>query len=417
MDEAPWAVKTGGSLRRTVSAEHSASGVQASRRVSTLAPTVFSEFSALAQRAGAVNLGQGFPDFDGAEVVREAAVAALRSGHNQYAPGVGAVALRRAIAAHAARYQGLTLDPDTEVVVTCGATEAIFDAVQGLVDVGDEVVTFEPVYDSYAASVSMAGGVLRPVTLQPPDGRHPRWWFAPRALEQAFSARTRLLLLNTPHNPTGKVFTREELEQIAALCRRWNAVAVVDEVYHHLVYGEARHLSLATLPGMVSRTLTLDSGAKTFGFTGWKVGWAMGPKVLRDAVLGAHQYVTFAVPTPLQEAVAVALGLPEAHFAELQAGYARRRAKLLGMLRESGWSPWEPEGAYFVCADVAGRGFADDDAYCRDLTARVKVAAIPLSAFYVDRARAPVVARFAFCKSDATLDEAGRRFRAARDAA
>jgi N-succinyldiaminopimelate aminotransferase len=398
VDEAPWVVKTGGSLCRTVSAEHSASGVQASRRVSTLAPTVFSEFSALAQRAGAVNLGQGFPDFDGAEVVREAAVAALRSGHNQYAPGVGAVALRRAIAAHAARYQGLNLDPDTEVVVTCGATEAIFDAVQGLVDVGDEVVTFEPVYDSYAASVSMAGGVLRAVTLQPPDGRHPRWWFEPGALEKAFSAR-------------------EELEEIAALCRRWNTVAVVDEVYHHLVYGEARHLSLATLPGMASRTLTLDSGAKTFGFTGGKVGWAMGPRVLRDAVLGAHQYVTFAVPTPLQEAVAVALGLPEAHFAELQAAYARRRAKLLGMLRESGWSPWEPEGAYFVCADVAGRGFADDDAYCRDLTARVKVAAIPLSAFYVDRARAPVVARFAFCKSDATLDEAGRRFRAARDAA
>jgi len=382
--------------------------------VSTLAPTVFSEFSALAQRTGAVNLGQGFPDFDGAEAVREAAVQALRSGHNQYAPGVGAVALRRAIAAHAARFQGLTLDPDTEVVVTCGATESIFDAVQGLVDVGDEVVTFEPVYDSYAASVSMAGGVLRPVTLHPPDGRHAGWWFDLRALEEAFSPRTRLLLLNTPHNPTGKVFNPEELERIAALCRRWNATAVVDEVYQHLVYDGARHVSLAVLPGMAERTLTVSSAAKTFGFTGWKVGWAMGPRVLRDAVLQAHQYVTFAVPTPLQEAVAVALALPDAHFAALQADYARRRAKLLTMLRASGWSPWEPEGAYFVCADVAGRGFADDDAYCRDLTTRVGVAAIPLSAFYVDRARAPVVARFAFCKSDATLDEAARRLRAAR---
>jgi N-succinyldiaminopimelate aminotransferase len=377
---------------------------------------VFSEFSALAQRTGAVNLGQGFPDFDGAEVVREAAVQALRSGHNQYAPGVGAVALRRAIAAHAARFQGLSVDPDTMVVVTCGATEAIFDAVQGLVDVGDEVVTFQPVYDSYAASVAMAGGVLRPVTLHPPDAGHPDWWFEPRALEEAFSPRTRLVLLNTPHNPTGKVFTAGELERIAGLCRRWNAVAVVDEVYQHLVYGEAPHLSLATLPGMAERTLTVSSAAKTFGFTGWKVGWAMGPRVLRDAVLQAHQYVTFAVPTPLQEAVAVALALPDAHFAALRADYARRRARLLGMLRESGWTPWEPQGAYFVCADVAGRGFADDDAYCRDLTTRVGVAAIPLSAFYVERARAPVVARFAFCKSDATLDEAARRLLAARNA-
>ena len=399
-----------------MTAENSTPGVRASRRVSGLAPTVFSEFSALAQRTGAVNLGQGFPDFDGAEVVREAAVQALRSGHNQYAPGVGAVALRRAIAAHAARFQGLTLDPDTMVVVTCGATEAIFDAIQGLVDGGDEVVTFQPVYDSYAASVAMAGGVLRPVTLYPPDARHPQWWFELRALEEAFSPRTRLLLLNTPHNPTGKVFTAEELERIAALCRRWNTVAVVDEVYQHLVYGEARHVSLATLPGMSERTLTVSSAAKTFGFTGWKVGWAMGPRPLRDAVLQAHQYVTFAVATPLQEAVAVALSLPDAHFAELRASYARRRARLLAMLRESGWTPWEPEGAYFVCADVAGRGFADDDAYCRDLTTRVGVAAIPLSAFYVERARAPVVARFAFCKSDATLDEAARRLLAARDA-
>jgi N-succinyldiaminopimelate aminotransferase len=300
------------------------------------------------------------------------------------------------------------------VVVTCGATEAIFDAVQGLVDVGEEVVTFEPVYDSYAASVAMAGGVLRPVTLHPPGGGRPGWWFEPRALEEAFSSRTRLVLLNTPHNPTGKVFTADELEQIAALCRRWNTVAVVDEVYQHLVYGEARHISLATLPGMAARTLTVSSGAKTFGFTGWKVGWAMGPKILRDAVLQAHQYVTFAVPTPLQEAVAVALGLPDAHFAATGADYARRRGKLLSMLREAGWTPWEPEGAYFVCTDVAGRGFADDDAYCRDLTTRVGVAAIPLSAFYVDRARAPVVARFAFCKSDATLDEAARRLQAAR---
>src|SRR5512144_1753377 len=318
VDEEPWRVKTG-----------SVRPVQASRRVRALQPTVFSEFSALAVRAGAVNLGQGFPDFDGPEVVREAAVSALRRGENQYAPGLGAVPLRQAISEHARRFLGLTIDPETEVVVTCGATEAIFDAVEGLVDPGDEVVAFQPVYDSYAASVAMTGGVLRPVTLKPPDGSHPQWWFDRAELEAAFGPSTRVLLLNTPHNPTGKVFTLPELEQLAALVQRWNAVVVVDEVYGHLVYDGAEHRSLATLPGMRERTLTVSSAAKTFGFTGWKVGWAMGPRTLRDAVLQAHQYVTFAVPTPLQHAVAAALRLPDAHFVELQADYARRRAKLL----------------------------------------------------------------------------------------
>jgi N-succinyldiaminopimelate aminotransferase len=361
-----------------------------------------------------VNLGQGFPDFDGAETVREAAVRALRAGQNQYAPGLGAVSLRRAVARHAERFHGLAVDPETMVVVTCGATEAIFDAIQGLVDPGDEVVLLEPFYDSYAASVVMAGGVLRPVPLNPPDATHPRWWFDGQAMEAAFTARTRVVLLNTPHNPTGKVFTRAELEQIAALCRRWGAVAVVDEVYEHLTYGEARHLSLATLEGMAERTLIVSSAAKTFGFTGWKVGWAIGPRVLRDAVLQAHQYVTFAVPTPLQEAVAAALELPDGYFAELRAAYAQRRDKLLDALGASGLSPWEPEGAYFACADVSGRGFTDDDAFCRHLTTEVGVAAIPLSAFYLESSHAPCVARFAFCKSEATLDEAARRLRAAR---
>ena len=387
--------------------------MQASGRVRALPPTVFSEFSALAARVGAVNLGQGFPDFDGPEVVREAAVAALRRGDNQYAHGLGAVPLRQAISEHARRFLGLTVDPDSEVVVTCGATEAIFDSIQGLVDAGDEVVAFQPVYDSYAASVAMAGGVLRPVTLRPPDASHPRWWFDAGELEAAFGPRTRVVLLNTPHNPTGKVFTARELEQIAALVQRWNTVAVVDEVYGHLVYDGAQHRSLAGIPGMAERTLTVSSGAKTFGLTGWKVGWAMGPRFLRDAVLGAHQYVTFAVPTPLQHAVAAALRQPDSYFVGLQADYARRRGKLLEALTASGLVPWTPEGAYFACVDVSGRGFGDDDAFCRALTTRAGVAAIPLSAFYVDRSRAPCVARFAFCKSDATLDEAARRLSAA----
>ncbi|HMK73983.1 MAG TPA: aminotransferase class I/II-fold pyridoxal phosphate-dependent enzyme [Myxococcaceae bacterium] len=380
-------------------------------RVRDLPPTVFSEFSALAVRSGAVNLGQGFPDFDGPEEVREAAVHALRTGVNQYALGAGSANLRRAIAEHAARFHGQEVDPERDVTVTSGATEALFDALLGLLDPGDEAVLFEPFYDSYAAAVTMAGATVRPVALRPPDAAHASWWFDSAELEGAFGPRTRVVVVNTPHNPTGKVFSRAELEQVAALCERHDTVALTDEVYEHLVYAPARHIRVANLPGMAGRTLTVSSGGKSFSYTGWKVGWTIGPAPLRRAVAQAHQYVTFAVAAPLQEGIAHALRLPDGYFDGLLAAYTARRDRLLSALREAGFSPWVPEGAYFVCADVAGFGHPTDDAFCRWLTTDVGVAAIPLSAFYLRPERAPRVARFAFCKTDAVLDQAAQRLR------
>jgi N-succinyldiaminopimelate aminotransferase len=378
-------------------------------RVRDLPPTVFSEFSALAARTGAVNLGQGFPDFDGPEEVREAAVQALRGGVNQYALGAGSPNLRRAIAEHAARFYGQAVDPEQDVTVTAGATEALFDALLGLLDPGDEAVLFEPFYDSYAAAVAMAGAIVRPVTLRPPSAGHPGWWFETTELEAAFTPRTKVVVVNTPHNPTGKVFSRLELEGISALCARFNVVALTDEVYEHLVYAPGRHLRLATLPGMAERTLTISSGGKSFSYTGWKVGWAIGPAALRRAVAQAHQYVTFAVAAPLQEGIATALRLADGFFHGLQADYTARRDRLLDSLRTAGMKPWTPEGAYFACADVAHFGHPSDEAFCRWLTAEVGVAAIPLSAFYARPQLAPQVARFAFCKTAKVLDEAAKR--------
>lgn len=386
-------------------------------RVRPFATTVFSEFSALAQRHGAVNLGQGFPDFDGPEEIREAAVRALRDGRNQYAPGPGVPELRAAVAEHAARFYGQTVDPDTMVTVTSGATEAIFDAVQGLVDPGDEVVLFEPFYDSYLASVTMAGGVPRGVLLRPPDAAHPRWWFDEAEVRAAFGPRTRLVILNTPHNPTGKVFDRRELELVAELCQRHGALALADEVYEHLAFAPARHLRLATLPGMAERTVTLSSGGKTFSFTGWKVGWAVAAPPLRAAVQRAHQWVTFATSTPFQHAIAEALRLPDAFFDRLGADYARRRDVLLAALFAAGLPAHAPEGTYFAMADVSrlrrpdGSPFTSDVEACRWLTASAGVAAIPPSVFYLPEHadRSGMLARFAFCKTDAVLAEGARR--------
>ncbi len=378
-------------------------------RVRELPPTIFSEFSALAARTGAVNLGQGFPDFDGPEEIREAAVRALRSGINQYALGAGSLNLRTAVAEHAMRFYGHAVDPQQDVTVTSGATEALFDALLGLLDPGDEAVLFEPFYDSYAAAVKMAGATVRPVALRPPSAGHPGWWFDTAELAAAFGPKTRVVVVNSPHNPTGKVFARAELERIAELCVRYDVVALTDEVYEHLVFRPAQHLRLATLPGMAERTLTVSSGGKSFSYTGWKVGWAIGPLALRRAVAQAHQYVTFAVAAPLQEGIALALRLSDAYFQGLLQDYAARRNRLLESLRRAGFEPWTPEGAYFICAEVTRFGFPSDEAFCRWLTTEVGVAAIPLSAFYARPPLAPQVARFAFCKTDAVLDEAARR--------
>lgn len=382
-----------------------------SRRVAGFPTTVFSEFSALAAKHQAVNLGQGFPDFDGPDVIKEAAIRAIRDGVNQYAIGAGAIALRQAIAAHARRFYGQEVDPDTMVTVTSGATEAIFDVVMGLVDPGDEVIVFEPFYDSYVANIEMAGGVPRYVPLQPPDSAHPAWWFDEASLEAAFGEKTKLIIVNSPQNPTGKVFTRDELTFIGRLCERHDVLVLSDEVYEHIAFAPAAHLRMATLPGMAERTLSVSSGGKSFSFTGWKLGWVIAVPALRKAAQQAHQFVTFASAAPLQAAIAQALVLPDAYFAQLAADYRSKRDRLVRALATAGLRPMSPEGSYFIMADTQAYGFADDFEFCRTLTREVGVAAIPPSAFYCEahKAQARHLARFAFCKTDAVLDEAAKR--------
>ncbi len=375
------------------------------QRIRSFGPSVFSEFSALAAKHGAVNLGQGFPDFDGPEEIKALAAQAVRDGPNQYAPSVGSPKLRRAIADHAARFYGDRVDPETMVTVTSGATEGLFAAAMALIDPGDEVVLFEPFYDSYFANVLMAGGVPRCVALQPPDGAHGDWWFDRQALRELFGSKTRLLILNTPHNPTGKVFTRPELDWIAELCEAHDVRVLTDEVYEHLVFAPAKHLRFSSLPGMRERTVTVSSAGKSFSLTGWKVGWIIAPPPLRDALQSVHQFITFATVSPLQEAVAAALALPDAYFRRLALEFKARRDLLVAGLCGAGMPTVAPAGGYFAMADIRAFGFEDDFAFCRALTERVGVAAIPPSALYFRPrdAAAQGMARFAFCKSEAVL--------------
>jgi N-succinyldiaminopimelate aminotransferase len=373
-------------------------------RLAGFGTSVFTEMSALAERTGSINLGQGFPDEDGPVAVLDAACAALHAGANQYAPLPGVPALRLAIAEHQRSRYGLEHDPDTEVQVTFGATEAIAAALLGLCDPGDEVIALDPTYDSYAAGVALAGARLRRVPLRPPA-----WRFEAAELEAAVSERTRLVLLNSPHNPTGRVLDRAELEAVAAVCREHDLIAVTDEVYEHLVF-EGEHVPLATLPGMAERTLTVSSIGKTFSVTGWKTGWVCGPAELVAAVRGAKQFMTFAGGTPLQHAAAVALGIAEEHGARLAAELKAKRDRLGAGLERAGFEVLRPAGTYFVNADVA----EDAVAFCRELPARAGVVAIPTSVFSGDPERVRTLVRFAFCKREEVIDEAARRLAALR---
>lgn len=373
-----------------------------------LGTSIFSEMTALANAHGAVNLSQGFPDFEGPVAVVDDAVAALRGGHNQYGRSMGVLPLVQAVAAHQRRRYGITLDPLTEVVCTAGATEALAAALIGLLDPGDEVLLCEPFYDGYPAAIAMAGAVPKVATLRWPDFRLPV-----AELAALVTDKTRMVVLTNPHNPTGRAFSVDELDALAALCVQHDLIAVSDEVYEHLTYG-VTHTPLCTRPGMAQRTLTVSSTGKTFSFTGWKVGWAAGPASLVAGVQRAHQFLTFCASTPLHVAMAGALDrLDDDFIATLQADYRRRRDLVAGVLSECGFTVAMPEGAYFCLADISGLTDDDDRAFARSLITEAGVASIPPSAFYshaVDEGRR--LLRFAFCKKDETLDEAARRLRA-----
>ena len=387
------------------------STLRAAERVSRFGTTIFAEISALAVRLGAVNLGQGFPDFAGPSWVKEAATAAISADLNQYAPYQGIPRLREAVAATWSAQGRGAIDPNREVTVASGATEVLFGAVQALLNPGDEAIVFEPFYDAYVPHVTMAGGIPRFVRLYPPQSATGTWWFDPQELRAAFTPRTRLLLLNTPHNPTGKVFTRSELELIAQLCCEHDVLLLSDEVYDQILLDEATHLSIATLPGMWERTLTINSIGKTFSVTGWKVGYAIGPAELNDALRAAHQWITFATATPLQAAAAVALegALSNGYYQQLRAEYAERYTLLRTILEQAGLPTLRSEGSYFIMADIAQTGFRSDADFCRWLVREVGVAAIPPSAFYADPASVPLLARFCFAKRPETLRAAGTR--------
>ncbi len=378
-----------------------------SRRLTGFGTTIFTEITRLANQHGAVNLGQGFPDFDGPEFVKEAAIRAIREGHGQYARMTGIPALNAALAAKYCRDWGLDYDADAEITVTSGATEAIWCAIQGLVDVGDEVVIFEPYYDSYKASILNAGGIPRAVTIHRPATPGGRWCFDPDELRAAVTERTRVILLNTPHNPTGKVFTREELSLVAELAIDRDLVVVSDEVYEHLVYA-GEHVSIATLPGMRKRPVVVSSLGKTFSLPGWKIGWTCAPPRLTAAVRAAHQFVTFATATPLQHGAVAAIEAPRSYYDELLSTYRGRLDQLAAGLETAGFDVFRPEGTYFVAAGIERFG-RDDVAFVKHLVEHVGIAAIPPSVFYDRPAFGRDWVRFAFCKKESTIAAALER--------
>jgi N-succinyldiaminopimelate aminotransferase len=363
--------------------------------------SIFSRMTALAEQTGALNLGQGFPDFSGPPAVIDAAVEAMRAGYNQYAPVPGVPALRRAIADHQHRHYGIELDPDREIQVTFGATEALASALLALVGEGDEVAFLDPTYDSYPAVVSLAGATSRPIVLEPPH-----WRIEPDALAQAITPRTRVLLLNTPHNPTGRVFDAGELELLASVCREHDLIALTDEVYEHLVF-DGTHLPIATLPGMAERTITVSSLGKTFSVTGWKVGWASGPQELIARLRGVKQFLTFAGATPFQHAAAAALTPPEDAIEELVALLRSKRDRVATGLRAAGFEVLPSAATYFLNADGTALGEPDATSLCERLPLEAGVVAIPIAAFAADPAGATrSLVRFAFPKGDDVLDEA-----------
>ena len=379
--------------------------LQTASRLRPFGTSIFSEMTALAAQHQAINLSQGFPDFDGPDAVRDAAIAALQGGSNQYARSMGRPELVSAIAAHVQRHRAVSLDPMTQIAVTSGCTEALMAMALGILEPGDEVLTFEPFYDAYPVVCAAAGATLVPITLH-----FPALAIDLAAVRAAITAKTRMLLLNTPHNPSGKVFSRAELSDLASIAIEHDLIVVTDEVYEHLIY-DVEHVCMATLPGMAERTLVLSSAGKTFSFTGWKIGWAWGPAPLVAALQAAHQFLTFCAATPLQLGIAHAMtALSDEFYSELAAMYRRKRDFLIDALRSAGFAVSVPEGTYFVMADFSALHDGDDKEFCRYLTRDHGVAAIPPSVFYSrDPAAGSKLVRFAFCKRDETLERAAER--------
>ena len=379
------------------------------QRVTQFGTTIFAEMTALANKHQAVNLGQGYPDFAAPDFLKEAAVQAIYADINQYAPSTGHAKLRQAIATKIARHYGRTVDPDTELIVTHGATEALFATILGLINPGDEVIIFEPFYDSYVPNVQLTNGIPRFYTLHPPD-----WHIDREALAALFSDKTKLIILNTPHNPTGKSFTTTELQWIAELCQQYDVLAISDEVYEHIIFDGRSHHQIANQPGMAERTITISSLGKTFSVTGWKIGWATGHSELIQAIYRGHQFMTFCGAAPLQEAATTAINIGDDFYSQLATDYQAKRDFLTAVLNDVGLSPITPHGTYFIMVDISNLGFANDVTFCRYLTKEIGVAAIPPSAFYQNPADGATLARFAFCKSQAVLDEAARRLQKLR---
>ena len=374
-----------------------------SRRATQFTESVIREMTRLNQIHGGVNLSQGFPDFPAPAAIKAAACAAIDADVNQYAVTWGARPLREAIAREFTRRHGVPVVADEQVTVCCGATEAMMSTMMAIIDPDDEVVIFEPFYENYGPDAILSGATPRYVTLHEPD-----WTFDPGELAAAFNERTKAIIINTPNNPTGKVFTREELETIAVLCRKWDAIAISDEIYEHIIYDGHRHIPIATIEGMADRTITINGLSKTYSVTGWRIGWTISPPSLTGAIRKVHDFLTVGAAAPLQEAGAAALALPEQYYKVLADGYRRRRDMLLEILERHHFTCYKPYGAYYIMTDVGSFGFSNDVEFARYLVKDVGVAAVPGSSFYhTDAGRTKL--RFCFCKKDETLQEADRR--------
>ncbi|MCS6816038.1 MAG: aminotransferase class I/II-fold pyridoxal phosphate-dependent enzyme [Blastocatellia bacterium] len=375
-----------------------------SRKTARFTESVIREMTRLAMAYDAINLAQGFPDFPAPEEIKRAAIEAIRADINQYAITWGARTFREAIAEKVRWYLGLEVDPEREITVTCGSTEAMIASLLAILDPGDEVIIFEPFYENYGPDAILAEARPRYVPLHPPD-----WRFDPDELRAAFTSRTKAIIINTPNNPTGKVFTREELELIAALCHEWDVIAVTDEIYEHILYDGAEHIAIAMLPGMRERTITINGLSKTYSVTGWRVGYAIAPPEITSAIRKVHDFLTVGAPAPLQEAGAVALRLPRSYYERLAAEYAARRDQLLRTLEAAGFGVYKPRGAYYVMTDISRFGFEDDVAFAHYLVREIGVAVVPGSSFYENPEKGRQQVRFCFCKTEATLDAAAER--------